>query len=420
MFFCILIVAFLACSLNISSQNNNWTFFRGNNLNGIAETANIPLKWDDSNIKWKTEIHDKGWSSPVVYGNQIWVTTAKQDGKELFAVCVDFNSGKIIYDISVFTPEETLGKHSQNSYATPTPCIENNFVYVHYGSLGTACINTATGAIVWKLTDLKCKHVQGPGSSPIIYKNLLILHYDGTDVRYIIALDKSNGKVIWRSDRPPEPYEPLTVVGRKAYITPIIINVKGRDLLISNGSAVCEALDPNTGQKVWRVVRGAESTVSMPFTENGIVFWYTGFMIDVDGSRFSEILAVNPDGKGDITTSNILWKKRSEQMQLLTPVIKDGLIYTVDSKNNMMCIDAADGNEIWSTHMRSPINASPIYLNGVIWFFTVRGEVIAIKAGRKYEVVAQNQMDSPIWATPAFLRNAVILRTENYLYRIGK
>ena len=420
--FCFLFVALLFGSKQVSSQEKNWTHFRGSNLNGLALIENIPLKWDDSNIKWKTEIHDNGYSSPVVYNNQIWVTTAKPDGKELYAVCIDFQTGKIIYDIKVFTPEEVAGKHSLNTYASPTPCIEKGFVYVHYGSMGTACINTADGSIVWKRTDFKCKHVQGPASSPIIYKNLLILHFEGTDVRYIIALDKSNGKLVWRSDRPSEPYELIPVIGRKAYITPIIINVKGRDMLISNGSAVCIAYDPNTGKEIWRVVDGAESTIAMPFTEKGVVFWYTGFAVDVTGNKFTELLAVNPDGKGDITGTNILWKKRDvlSRNHSLTPVIKDGLIYTINTRNILMCIDAATGEEIWSEHVTSNYDASPIYVNGNIWFFSVKGEVLAIKAGRKYEVIAHNQMDSGIWATPAVLRNSVILRTQKYLYRIGR
>jgi outer membrane protein assembly factor BamB len=420
MLFCLFLAAFFTSSQNADSQNKNWTFFRGSNLNGIAETDNIPLNWDEAGIRWKTEIHDKGWSSPVVFDNQIWITTANPDGKELYAIAIDFNTGKIIYDIKVFTPEEVNGKHSLNSYATPTPCIEKNFVYVHYGSMGTACIRTSDGSVIWKVTDLKCKHVQGPASSPVIYKNLIILHYEGTDIRYIVALDKTTGKLIWRSERPAEPYEPLTVIGRKAYITPIILNVKGQDILISNGSAICQALDPLTGKEIWRVIRGAESTVAMPFTEKGVVYWYTGYMVAADGSNYTEILAVNPDGKGDITGSNILWKKKAGQMQLLSPVMKDGLIYTVDSKNNLMCLDASTGDEVWTTHLLSAFNASPIFVNGIIWFFSVKGEILAIKAGRKYEVVAENQMDSGIWATPAIIRNSVILRTEKYLYRIGK
>jgi outer membrane protein assembly factor BamB len=419
--YCIISAAFIFSFKQAGSQGNNWTHFRGSNLNGIAETEKIPLQIDDSSIKWKTIIHDNGYSSPVVYNDQIWVTTAKPDGKELYAVCIDFQTGKIIYDIKVFTPDEVEGKHSLNTYASPTACIENSFVYVHYGSMGTACINTANGSIVWKRTDFKCRHVQGPASSPVIYKNLLILHFDGTDVRYVIALDKSTGKLIWRSERPSEPFEHVAEIGRKAYITPIIINVKGRDMLISNSSAVCIAYDPNTGKEFWRVVDGAESTVSMPFTEKGVVYWYSGYMVDSNGTKYTELLAVNPDGNGDITYTNVLWKKRDEQSQnqLLSPVIKDGLIYTVSTRNSLMCIDATTGKEIWSTHLKSDHNASPLFVNDNIWFFSVKGNVLVIKAGRKYEVVAQSQMDSGIWATPAVLRNSMIIRTQKALYRIG-
>jgi outer membrane protein assembly factor BamB len=288
--------------------------------------------------------------------------------------------------------------------------------------MGTACINTADGLIVWKRTDLKCKHVQGPASSPVIYNNLLILHLEGTDVRYLVALDKSNGNTVWKTDRPAEPYEPLTVIGRKAYVTPLTIKVKNRDMLISNGSAITIAYDPATGKEIWRVVGGAESTVSMPFTENGIVYWYAGPVLNDNGLNYNELIAANPDGVGDITGTNILWKKqgRLSQNQMLTPVIKDGLIYTADTRNIQMCIDAITGEEVWSTHVKSNFNASPLYIDGNIWFFSVRGEVMVLKPGRQYEVIAQSQMDSGIWATPAVLRNSVILRTESYLYRVSR
>lgn len=390
-------------------------------MNGIAENENIPLKIDESVIKWRTEIHDKGHSSPVVYGNQIWLTTGKPDGAELYAVCLDYETGKIIHDIKVFSNDSVERKHSINTYASPTPCIEKGFVYVHYGSLGTACINTGDGSVVWKRTDLKCRHFHGPGSSPVLYKNLLILHFDGVDERYVIALDKSDGSTVWRADRPADLYEPLPWVGRLAYLTPIIINVKGRDMLISDGSAVCIAYDPNTGEEIWRVVGGAETTIAMPFTENGVLFWYTGFMVDENGTQYTDLLAVNPDGKGDITGTNIIWKKKDETRdnQMLSPVIKNGLIYTVTTKNIMMCVDAMDGKEVWSRTVKSDFNASPLYVNGNVWFFSVKGEVLVLKAGREYEIIAENQMDSGIWATPAVLRNSMIMRTRNYLYRIG-
>ncbi len=406
----------------VRSQDNNWTHFRGNKLNGLAVNESIPLKLDDSAILWKTEIHDKGYSSPVIYKNQIWITTAKAKGEDLYAVCIDFNTGKIIYDIKVFTPDLVERKNSLNTYASPTPCIEKGFVYVHYGNMGTACINTSNGSIVWKRNDLKFKNTHGPGSSPVIYKNLLILHFEGSDARYIIALDKTDGSTRWKIDRPEEPYEPLDPVGRLAYITPLIIKVKGQDMLISNGSAICQALNPATGQEIWRVIDGAETTVAMPFTENGILYWYTGFNLNAAGEKITDLLAVNPDGKGDIKGTNIIWTKKdqSSSNQMLTPVIKDGLIYTVTTMNNMMCIDAATGEELWNKHVSVAYNASPLYINGNIWFFSVNGDVLVLKAGREYEVLAQNRMDSGIWATPAVLRKSMIMRTQNYLYRIGR
>jgi outer membrane protein assembly factor BamB len=416
-----ILAAMLFISWPVNSQVQNWTHFRGSSSSGLAESENIPLKWDDSAIKWKREIHDKGYSSPVVFENQIWVTTAKDDGKELYAVCLDFITGEIIFDIKVFSPDEPEEKHQLNTYATPTPCIENGFVYVNYGNAGTACINSTNGSVVWKNSDFKCKFVQGPASSPVLYKNLVILHYEGVDVQYLVALDKSNGKLRWKSDRPVGPYEPLPEIGKKAYITPLIINVKGNDLLISNGSAVCIAYDPATGKEIWRVVDGAESTIAMPITENGVVYWYTGFMVAGDGSRYTDLVAVNPDGQGDITATNIIWKKKDElaHNQMLTPVIRDGLIYTVNSRNTLMCIDAKTGEEVWSMHVTSDYDASPLYINGNVWFFSAKGEILVLKAGRKYEVVAQNKTDSGIFATPAVLRNSMILRTQNFLYRIG-
>ena len=419
--FALILVTLNACDKKTATQDKNWTHFRGSDLNSIADAEKIPLKWDDSVIKWKTEIHDKGYSSPVVYDNQIWLTTAKADGKEIYAVCIDFQTGKIIYDIKVFTPEEVDAKHSVNTYATPTPCIEKGFVYVHYGSIGTACINTENGSIVWKQEGLKCKQVHAAASSPIIYKNLIILHFESTDVRFIAALDKTTGNLVWRTDRPEEPYIPLPMFGKPAFITPIIINVKGRDMLISNGSAICQAFDPGTGEEIWRVVDGAETTIAMPFTENGVLFWYTGFNVGEDGKTYTDLLAINPDGKGDLT-GNIIWNKKDETSdnQMLSPVIKDGLIYTVTTRNIMMCIDAATGQEIWSRRVNSHFNSSPLFINGNIWFFSVKGEVLVLKAGRNYEVLSNNQMDSGIWATPAVLRNSMILRTEKHLYKIGE
>jgi outer membrane protein assembly factor BamB len=406
---------------SIYSQDENWTHFRGSSLNGIATVENAPVSWDEeTNVKWKTAIHGKGWSSPVVFENQVWLTTAAEDGKELFALCLDFITGEIVFDIKVFSIDSAISINSINTYATPTPAIENGFVYVNYGSMGTACINTTNGSVVWTRTDLKCDHVHGPGSSVFLYKDFLILHYEGVDVRFIASLDKHSGKTIWISHRQDEPYEELPMIEKKAFVTPLLINLNGRDLIISNGSAIINAFDPYSGEEVWGIKRGVVSTVPMPIEENGIVYFKLGGMIGEDRSRFSELVAVNPDGSGDITNTNILWTFRVAYIPVSTPVIKDGLIYTADSDRTIRCIDASNGKEVWYYKSKSLFNSSPVYADGNVYFSSTGGETLVIRAGRELNIIRENKLNGEIWATPAILRNNILMRTDGFLYRIGE
>lgn len=403
--------------LNSAAQPGNWTHFRGSNLNGIAAGCNIPVSWNDStHVAWKTAIPGKGWSSPVIFENQVWITTATDDGKTMSALCTELATGKIIFNKTLFTPDTVYAKHAVNTYATPTPCIEKYFVYLHFGSYGTACLRTSDASLVWQRTDLHCDHIQGPGSSPIIYKNLLILHYEGADVQYIVALDKRTGKTAWKTERPKEYYDALQPIGKKAYITPIIVNINGTDLLISNGSAVCIAYNPDTGQEVWRIPQGEDSTIAMPFTENGVIYFYTGFVTPAEGEKYAELLAVNPSGTGDISKTHVLWRVKSPILQLLTPLVKDGLIYTIDTKSNLLCLDAATGTTVWCKKLKGNYNSSPVYASGYIYFTSAKGETLVIKAGKTYEMVSENKLKGEIWATPAISDNSLIIRTSNSLY----
>ena len=410
-------INFISCS-----YSQNWTQFRGSNLDGKAPGQVPPLHWTpDSNIVWKAEIPGEGWSSPVVFNNEVWVSSAMNKGKELYAVCVNKTNGGIIHKQLLFTPDTVFGKHAVNSYATPTPCIENDFVYMNFGQYGTACVQAGTGKITWKRNDLLCNHVQGPGSSPILYKNMLILHYEGVDKYFIIALDKTTGKTLWKTERPADLYEPLEEIGRKAYITPIVINVKGRDLLISNGSAVCIAYDILTGIEVWRIVQGEDSTIAMPVTENGIVYFYTSFLTPKDGGeKYCELMAVNPDGEGDITKTNIIWHIKSPILQLSSPLINNGLIYTIDTNNTLLCIDAKTGKTIYDYKLHSKYNASPVLAGGYIFFPSTNGKTLVIKEGKTLGIVSENKLDGQIWASPAVTDNKLLIRTSKYLYLIGK
>ncbi len=416
------LVIVLSLSFALSAQEHipSWTHFRGDHLNGISGETGIPHSWNDStNISWKTAIDGKGWSSPVVLGDQVWLTTATGAGKEMRAICVDFQSGEIIHNSIVFQQDSLNRIHAVNSYATPTSAIEDGFVYVHYGRYGTACLDTKTGLTLWERADMQVEHIQGPASSLVIHKDKLIVHMEGSDFTYIVALDKKTGETIWKTDRPKELYDELEPIGKKAYITPIIVHVNGRDLMISNGSAACIAYDPETGEEVWQIVYGEDSTIAMPTEENGIIYYYTGFETDSAGRKHTFLMAVDPDGKGDIQQSNILWQVETPVLQLLSPLVKDGLLYTIDSRGDMFCLDASDGTTIWSEGMKGKFHSSPVYADGHLYFSSTRGYTYVVEAGKALNVISENRLEGEIWATPAIAGGAIIIRTSKYLYKIG-
>jgi outer membrane protein assembly factor BamB len=411
----------LTISFGLSAQaQENWTHLRGSNLDGHSVSSQAPVTWSEtSHILWKTEIRGVAWSSPVVYGDQVWTSSATQNGEEMFAVCTDFNSGKILKELMLFKPDSVQHIHPTNSYATPTPCIEDGFVYVHFGTYGTACVDTRSFEIIWTRTDLNCDHMQGAASSPVIYKNLLILHIEGTDVQYLIALDKRSGKTVWKTERPQEFYKDVEPVYRKAFCTPIVVEVNGKDQLISNGSQLCIAYEPETGKEIWQVFYGDDSTVSMPLSYGGLVFVNSGWMFPKGGTFYARLLAVDPTGTGDVTKTQVKWETGTDVPQISTPVIVDSLIYMVHERGDLTCLNARDGAVIWKTKLKDQFNASVLYASGNIYLFSVKGKSYVIKPGLSFQLVAENQLDGMIKATPAIVRNNIILRTDKFLYQIG-
>jgi outer membrane protein assembly factor BamB len=416
----VLFAAILLFTTQMSfSQSQNWTHFRGSELDGIALPGEYPVSWStDKNIQWFVPDEGRGWSSPVVYGEQVWFTSASADGKEMFALCIDLNTGERLKRIDLFTPDTIYRRHAVNSYATPTGAIEEGFVYLHFGRYGTACINTATGEKVWERTDMECRHVQGPGSSLFLHGEKLIVHMEGTDVQDIYALDKRTGRTIWKASRNPVFYESMMEIGKKAYITPIVIVVDGRELMISNGSAVANAYDIETGEEVWFIPQGDDSTISMPVEYNGKIYFYTGFVSPEEGEKYCELWAVDPRGTGDLT-SNIVWRRSFPILQLLTPVIKDNLLYTVDTKGILHCLESESGETVYTENLRGKYNSSPVIANGNIYVSTTRGETIVFQEGREYNEVARNMLEGEIWATPAFVDETILMRTSAGLFRIG-
>ena len=394
------------------SAGEVWPEFRGPTGDGHADCRGLPVSWSNTeNVAWKTPIPGRGWSSPVVWEGQIWLTTATPDGKQMSAVCVDRESGKILHEIKVFDTAEPEPISVVNSYASPTPAIEAGRVYLHYGTYGTACLDTANGRILWTRRDLNCDHHEGPGSSPILFENLLIVHVDGRDAQYVVALDKQTGKTVWKTDRSID-YSRYHYNARKAFSTPQVIEFGGRKQLISPGPKAVMGYDPRTGRELWKIRYHGWSMVARPLFGHGLVF----LVNDYDRP---ELWAIRPDGEGDVTDSHVAWTvTRSVPAQPSFLLIGD-LLYLVNNDGLALAIDARTGTEIWRERLGGSFSASPVYADGRIYFFNRESVATVIEPGREFKVLAVNHLDGEqLMASPAVAGKALIVRTESHLYRV--
>jgi outer membrane protein assembly factor BamB len=411
------IVVFIAAAYCIfpALARADWPDWRGPTQQGQSAATGLPMHWSETeNIVWKTPIHDLGHSTPVVLDNQIWVTTAKLDGTELYAVAIDLKSGNIIHDIPVFQVEKPQHINSLNSYATPSATIETGRVYVHFGTFGTACIDTKSGKILWQRTDLNCDHMQGPASSPIIFENLLILTLEGTDKQFITALNKKTGDTVWTYNRPPDIYtKDIEGVYVKSYQTPVIVNVDGKPQLVSNGALLVTGHEPLTGKEIWRVRYRDDSTISRIVTGHGLMFINTG-----GSPNATELWAVREGGVGDVTDTHVVWKMTKDAPHESSPVLVDDLLYSVCEASVLICMEATTGKQVWSKKMPSDYWASFLATRDRIYLSDKKGKTTILAPGREYKELAVNQLDGEMWASPAVAGNALLLRTKTHLYRI--
>jgi len=396
----------------VAGAGENWPQFRGPGADGSSDAVGLPLRWSETeNVQWKTPIHDRGWSSPVIWDNQIWLTTATADGKRLYAVCVARDSGKILHDILLFGDHEPEPIAGLNSYASPTPVIEAGRVYVHFGTYGTACLDSASGEKIWTRRDLHCNHYRGPGSSPLLWGNLLFLHYDGFDVQYVVALDKKTGATVWKTDRSTD-FAGVDGDNRKAFSTPTVIGPAGKSQLISAGSKAAMAYDPPSGKELWKVCYPIGfSTTSRPLVAAGMVLISTG-------SGRPELWAVRPDGRGDVTKSRVVWKVVKAMPFIPSPTVAGDLVYTVNDAGILSCLEAKSGEIVWQHRIGGQYSASPLAAEGRVYFFAQDGKTTVVEAGRAYGELAVNVLEAGFMASPAASGKALFLRTKTHLYRI--
>lgn len=410
-----------------------WPEFRGPTGQGLAAESHLPLTWSKTEgVRWKAAIPGTGWSSPVVLGQQVWLTTASVESISasddprlagpssiprtaandliMRAICVDLESGQITQDIELLREPRPDPIHSMNSYASPTPCIEPGRVYCHFGANGTACIDTQTGSVLWTQRDLKINHVTGAGSSPILWGDLMIVHCDGADEQFICALDKQTGSIAWKTTRSGHMGDSGDV--RKSFGTPLLIGSPGQPLLVSPASNWLYAYDPLTGREVWRVSYGTLgfSVVPRPVTWGPMLYVCTGFMK-------AEMLALTLHPHDRHAAPTITWRYNKQVPQIASPVVVGNEIYFVSDQGGILtCLDAESGAVHYRERLGGTHAASLLYAGRAIYVANRQGQVHVVRPGAAFERLAVNELDSGILASPAVAGDRLLIRTEQSLY----
>jgi outer membrane protein assembly factor BamB len=400
-------------SLTTTLFADDWPEFRGPTGQGLVLAGDLPVEWSTTkNVAWKQAIPGKGWSSPIVVKGRIYLTTAVPTGtsqsadQSLRALCLDATSGKTLWNQEVFKQNGATAPriHAKNSHASPTPLCDGERLYVHFGHQGTACLDLA-GKILWRNTSLKYSPVHGNGGSPIVAGDKLVFSVDGSDRQFVVALHKLTGKEVWKTDRRCD------AVKKFAFSTPLMITVNGRQQIVSPGSdAVC-AYDPQAGREVWRVQYEGYSIIPRPVFAHDLVIFSTGY-------DTPQLLAVRPDGQGDVTDTHIAWRLKNGAPHSSSPLVVGDELYVVSDAGVATCLDARTGKVHWRQRLDGNFSASPLHANGKIYFQDEEGMGTVIKAGKQFEQLAKNELEERTLASYAAADGALFIRTEKHLYRI--
>ncbi len=406
----------LVLLLSTSLLSADWPEFRGAAAQGHSDAANLPLTWSPtSHIAWKAAVAGVGWSSPVVIGDRIFLTSALPVGgvedpkadRSLHAMALDAATGKPVWDVEIFTATSPRA-HRKNSHASPTPVYEDGKLYVHFGHLGTACLDAATGATIWKTQEFAYSPVHGNGSSPVLFEDLLIFSADAEKDPKVIALDKTTGEQRWAFARQSDAKKKFS------FCTPLLIDVNGQPQLISPGSGVVNALNPKDGTEIWRCYYDqGYSVVPRPVYAHGMVF--------VSSSYDKPVLkAVRVDGKGDVTETHVAWTIDKAVPHNPSMAVIGDEIYFVADNGILTCADAKTGRIHYSERCTGPISASLLVADGKLYLQDEKGLGVVVKPGKTFEILAQNDLGERSLASYAVIGSDLLIRTEGNLYRIKK
>jgi outer membrane protein assembly factor BamB len=395
------------------ARADDWPQFRGPTGQGIAPKGAYPVEWNSSkNVAWRKPIPGKGWSSPIVNGGSVYLTTAvateenKGRGQSLRALCLNANTGETIWDVEVFRQDgsQSPGIHGKNSHASPTPLADGQRLYVHFGHQGTACLDLQ-GHLIWTNRNIHYQPVHGNGGTPILTDNALVFSCDGYEKPFVIALDRANGNVIWKTDRNSES------IKKFSFSTPLLIKVNGKQQIISPGSGAVCAYDPATGREIWRVKYDGYSVIPRPVFGHGLVFVSSGF-------ESPSLLAIRPDGQGDVTSSHVVWTLRKGAPLTPSPLLVNDQLYLVSDSGIASCVDARSGKVYWQERIGGNYSASPLYADGKIYCQNEEGTGVVLKEGNRFQVLGRNDIGEPALASYVVWDGSFFIRSENHLFRI--
>lgn len=415
----------------IAPLHAQWPAFRGPNNDGIApplengKARGLPIEWSETkNVVWKTPVPGRAWSTPVIMDDQIWLTNATPDGKKMYAVCLDKATGKEIHNRLLFENEEPepLG-NKINGYGSCSPAIDSDYVYIHFGSYGTAALDRKNGKTVWQRRDLPCRHFRGPASSVVLHKNLVILSMDGIDHQYLVALERKTGKTVWKTDRTTdfgdvEPGGKIRGNGdfRKAYSTPNFITLNGVRQLVSPGAKACYGYNADTGKELWQITYKGFSNAAAP------VFVGDNMALINTGLGKPHLLGLKLDGKltGDVTKTHIKWDIFKRIPARCSPVVIGRHAYFTSESGILSRLHCDSGEIEKYLALKTNFSASAVLADNHLYFADEKGKTFVVQPGPELKIIATNQLDDGCMASPAIDGKALYLRTRSHLYRIEK
>ncbi len=401
-FMCLAVSIFALAS---SAGAEDWPGWRGPRGDGTSTESGIPIRWSKTeNVAWKVAIPGKGHSSPIIWGERVFLTTCKeQEGKRML-LCLNRADGRILWQRVVLTAKLEQ-KNDLNSFASSTAVTDGQHVWVTFlddPRLQVACYDF-DGKRVWSRSPGEFHSKHGFCSSPVLYKDLVIINGDQDAEAWIVALDKATGAERWRADRPNR---------TRSYCPPLIIETAGRKQLVLSGSKCVASYDPDTGQQIWIIDGPTEQFVASLVFGDGVLFVTAGY-------PEHHIMGIRPDGHGNVTDSHILWRDTRGASYVPSPIAHGKYFFLVSDDGVATCLVARTGQRRWFERLGRHHSASPVSAGEYLYFLDDDGRMHVLRAGPKFEVVSRNDLDEECHASPAICQGQIFIRTVNNLYCIG-